>query len=191
MANAQHPTLAVEQSIYASIVLSSVLYGLLIYMVFHSYYILKGLAEDDFRWRQFYIYYGFIQLFLVTLRSALNAVTGQLMWIDHRNVSGGPFAYYITLSGNWYGISVVICAILSFALTDALLIYRCYIIWNCDWRIIVLPTLLFIGEIVMGILVPVEIAITKISFLQKSSTNLSVPWVSLTCALTTSITGLI
>ena len=43
----------------------------------------------------------------------------------------------------------------------------------------------------MGILVPVEIAITKISFLQKSSTNLSVPWVSLTCALTTSITGLI
>ena len=96
-------------------------------MVFHSYYILKGLAEDDFRWRQFYIYYGFIQLFLVTLRSALNAVTGHLMWIDHRNVSGGPFAYYITLSGNWYGISVVICAILSFALTDALLVRQFYL----------------------------------------------------------------
>ncbi|KAF8880098.1 hypothetical protein CPB84DRAFT_1656811, partial [Gymnopilus junonius] len=139
----------------------------------------------------FYVYYGFIQLFFITVRSAINAVAGQLMWIDNRDAPGGPFVYYSTISGKWYGVCVTACAAISFAMTDGLLLYRCYIIYNANWRIVVLPCILYFGEIVMGILVPVEIGVSHTSFFAKPSTNFSIAWISLTCTLTTTMTGLI
>lgn len=96
--------------------------GLFVYMVFQSFFLLQGLRNETPRRRTFYIYYGFTQLFFVTVRSTLHAITGQLVWIEHRDVPGGPSAYYSTIGGNWYGISSVTCTVISFALTDGLLV---------------------------------------------------------------------
>ncbi|KAJ7320720.1 hypothetical protein DFH08DRAFT_1034470 [Mycena albidolilacea] len=41
-------------------------------------------------------------------------------------------------------------------LADCVLIFRCYAVWNHDWRVIVLPTLSTIGGTVLGILTVVE-----------------------------------
>lgn len=43
----------------------------------------------------------------------------------------------------------------------------------------------------MGIFVPVEIAMADIPFFSKSPANFSIPWISLTCGLNTTLTGLI
>ncbi|KAF7334529.1 hypothetical protein MVEN_02282700 [Mycena venus] len=41
-------------------------------------------------------------------------------------------------------------------LADCVLIFRCYAVWNHDWRVIVLPTMSTIGGTVLGILTVVE-----------------------------------
>ncbi|KAF7361065.1 hypothetical protein MSAN_01137400 [Mycena sanguinolenta] len=41
-------------------------------------------------------------------------------------------------------------------LADCVLIFRCYAVWNHDWRVIVLPVLSTIGGTVLGILTVVE-----------------------------------
>lgn len=40
-----------------------------------------------------YITYGTVILILLTIDISTNAIFGQLMWIEHRDVPGGPAAY--------------------------------------------------------------------------------------------------
>ncbi|PPQ79109.1 hypothetical protein CVT26_004094 [Gymnopilus dilepis] len=182
----------VERAIYVSSVLSGVLYGVLVYMVFQSYYLLKNCKKGtSLRSRTFYIFYGFIQLFLATAEICLNSLAGQLMLIDYRNSPEGPFAYYLSISGGWFGISVISCQVVSVAMADALLLYRCYIIWNKNIRVVIFPLLLYVAEFAMGITVPVALARSHASFLHSPSTKFSIPWVSLECSLTALLTLLI
>lgn len=96
--------------------------GVYVYMVFQSYHLLKNLKRETPRKRKFYIAYGFIQLFLVTVELSLTALAGQLMWIDHRGSPGGPFAYYLSIGSGWFGVSVIACAVISIGMADALLV---------------------------------------------------------------------
>ncbi|KDR83274.1 hypothetical protein GALMADRAFT_877005 [Galerina marginata CBS 339.88] len=184
-------TLPIERSIYVANLVSAVLYGLYVYMVFQSWHHLKTLKQSTLKKRRFYVYYSFIQLFLVTVELSLNALTGQLMWIDHRDFPGGPFAYFLSASGDWFGICVLISYIISTGMTNGLLLYRCFIIWNGNWRVVALPCLLYLSEVVMGVTVPIEIAISNTTFLSKPSTNFSIPWISLVTIVNTTLTALI
>jgi len=74
------------------------------------------------------------------------------IYIVHRNDPGGPYVYAF----NAYRtplvlIGINICPMVSILLTDALLIWRLYVIWGVYW-ILVLPVIMHLGSIVTGVL---------------------------------------
>ncbi|TFK26050.1 hypothetical protein FA15DRAFT_556394, partial [Coprinopsis marcescibilis] len=60
-----------------------------------------------------------------------------------------PITYYEQF-GIWDGISLAILADLGVWTADALVIYRCFIVWNKNYWVILVPCLLLIVSIVTG-----------------------------------------
>lgn len=95
---------------------------MLVYMVFQTWYLMKGLKTETPAKKKFYIYYGFIQLFLITVEISTNRIAEQFMWIDHRDFPGGPFAYYLSITNAWYGVWDLVCGVISNVMNDGLLV---------------------------------------------------------------------
>ncbi|KAJ7019877.1 hypothetical protein C8F04DRAFT_1242381, partial [Mycena alexandri] len=58
-----------------------------------------------------------------------------------------------------HAVSILLPAtllVVNTLLADSVLIFRCYAVWNHDWRVVVLPTMSTIGGTVLGILTVVE-----------------------------------
>jgi len=119
-----------------------------------------------------------------------NALLGQEMWVEHRDFPGGPSAYFAANSSVWY--NVVGSAADAFAdfMGDALLLYRCYIIWNSK-KIIILPFLMFLASTALSIIAVVQSALPSSSFFETQTIVFAVPWISLTCSLNFVLTALI
>ena len=147
------------------------------YMVFHSTYLLLN-SRSGFTWKsgmvKFYVIYGFVMLILFAFAMAANQIMGQLMWIEDRNFPGGPFDYYMANSTLWINILGTATCIVGNYMNDALLVlqvhiiflcciylliffftfyklYRLYIIYSGDWRVVVAPFILFLGTIGISI----------------------------------------
>jgi len=74
------------------------------------------------------------------------------MYISHRDDPGGPLAYALaTFNSPMVLVGNNICPVISIFLTDALLVWRLYIIWGTFWTL-VLPILMLVASTVMGIL---------------------------------------
>jgi len=163
-------------------------------MVFHSAYLLLN-SKSGFAWRtrivKFYVIYGFVMLILTTFAMGTNQLLGQLMWIEHRNFPGGPFSYYLANSTLWINILGTASCIVGNYLNDALLLYRLYIIYSGDWRVVVVPFIIFLGTIAMSLLALTESALPNSSFFEKTTIDFTIPWLALTCGLNAIVTILI
>lgn len=122
---------------------------------------------------------------------AANMLLGQFMWIEHRNFPGGPVAYFNDENTIWFNVLGSATDVVADYLSNALLIYRCYIIWNRQWKIIAFPCLVFLGASVMAMFTVVESALPLSSIFTEQSISFAIPWISLTCGLNTMITILI
>jgi hypothetical protein len=120
-----------------------------------------------------------------------NQIMGQFMWIEHRNFPGGPFEYYVENSTLWINILGTTACIVGNYLNDALLLYRLYIIYSGDWRVVVAPFIIFIGTIAMSLMALTESALPNSSFFEKATTDYTIPWLALTCGLNAIVTILI
>jgi len=112
-------------------------------MYFTSVYLLLTKRHIDFRWTCFYIAYGAILLALMTVYVVVNQYFGQLLWINYRNVPGGPPAWF---QANFNNVLYVIgnaVADASNILGDALMLHRCYIIATRGWPIAI-PCFLYL-----------------------------------------------
>lgn len=189
------PTAPFERSLYVGNALGGILYGIQIYLVFHSCYILLDSKSGFQGWKsptvKFYVIYGIAMLVLTTFAMAANMLLGQLMWIEHRDFPGGPFAYYVANSTLWINILGTTASIVGNYMNDALLLYRCYIIWAGDWRVVVGPFIIYLGTIAMSLMALTESALPNSSFFAHRTTNFTVPWLSLTSGLNAIVTILI
>ncbi|KAJ7915265.1 hypothetical protein B0H13DRAFT_2189579 [Mycena leptocephala] len=86
----------------------------------------------------------------------------QMIYIDHRNYPGGPFAFYLARQNA--PPNVMFCAtllVLTF-LSDILVLWRCWAIWAPDGRrliayiVITFPFILLFASFAMGVLWTVE-----------------------------------
>ncbi|KIJ42132.1 hypothetical protein M422DRAFT_171524 [Sphaerobolus stellatus SS14] len=181
-----------EHSFYVGNAFGSILYGLQLYMSFYSIYLLSHNRNPKHRTpRNIYILYSVSMIILMAFALSANVLMGQLMWIDHRNYPGGPLGYFSAQGAIWFNVLGSAADIFADILSNALLIYRCYIIWNKSLTIIIFPSLLFLGATAMAMMALVQSALPGSSFFVQQAVNYAVPWLSLTCGLNFLVTCLI
>ncbi|KAJ6626873.1 hypothetical protein B0H10DRAFT_1780350 [Mycena sp. CBHHK59/15] len=182
---------AFERSFYIGSYITAILYGMQLIMFFLSSYLLLRSSTDARKESFFYIFYSGVMLVLWTVASSCNAVFGQFIWIDNRDVLGGPAAYLGANLSAWYNTLGTVTGICMNFMADGLLLYRCYIIWGSSMKIIVLPVLIYFGAMSMAILLIYESAIPGASFFSGNSVSFGVPYFWLTISLNVIVTSLI
>ncbi|KAK7064601.1 hypothetical protein R3P38DRAFT_3250175 [Favolaschia claudopus] len=183
--------LAFERSFYIGSYITAILYGVQLFMFFLSTYFLLYSSTDARKESYFYITYGTVMLTLWTIALSCNAVFGQLVWIDHRDVVGGPAAYLSANIASWYNTLGTVTGICMNFMADGLMLYRAYIIWGSSWKIVALPVVLYFGAMSMSILLIYESAIPGASFFIGQSVSFGVPYFWMTISLNIITTALI
>ncbi|KAF4620402.1 hypothetical protein D9613_001180 [Agrocybe pediades] len=180
-----------ERSLYYGVIFMCIFYGLEIYMFAHSLSVYLNTSPRLRRQRRVYIIIGTISLALTTAVVFTDAVFMEFMWIEHRDVEGGPLGYLVANSSIWWQTMGTAANQLTNYIGDGLLLLRCYIIWRGTLWAIVVPGLLYIGSIAMGVVTLVQSAIPGANFFQGAPVNFGVPWASLSVSLNIIVTGLI
>ncbi|ESK83249.1 hypothetical protein Moror_15078 [Moniliophthora roreri MCA 2997] len=180
-----------ERCLYIANILAAIIYGILLYTACSSVYLLATGHARTQKSRIFFIGYIIVMVICMTFVMASNALAGQMMWIEHRDTEGGPFAYYLATAANWTGVTGTTLNMFGNFMGDLLLLYRCYIIWNSSIAVIVLPSLIFLASTAMAIVSCVRSALPGSSFFASDTINFAIPWIALTCGLNAILTGLI
>ncbi|KAF9269953.1 hypothetical protein L218DRAFT_4101 [Marasmius fiardii PR-910] len=182
--------LTFERSLYIGGQFTGILYGVQLVLFAISCRLMTrppyGAKSDS----RFYICYGACLLVLWTTALSCNAVFGQLAWIDHRDVEGGPATYigeHISDPYNTLGTTAGVA--LNF-LADALLIYRCYVIWS-SWIVVLFPAFLYVGTFAMSLLLIYESAQPGANFFKGHAVDFGVPYIALTISNNVIVTSLI
>lgn len=135
--------------------------------------------------------YSFVLLVLQMFAFIANQYFGQLMWIDYRDVTGGPLAYFmenITLWSNTFGTA---SDAMASVLGDSLLLYRCYMFYREDRWVAILPTLLFLASTAMAIVSTVQSALPGDNLFGGSTANFLLCWVALSVSFNILVTIII
>ncbi|EIN03772.1 hypothetical protein PUNSTDRAFT_77726, partial [Punctularia strigosozonata HHB-11173 SS5] len=137
--------------------------------------------------------YWLIYISLLFGGATINLATGikwnEMLWIDHRDfVPGGPNGYLeIHFS---HPINTLSSAAFVFdnILADALLVFRCLIIWDYYRYLNIIPVLLFLASTILGILTMFQSAQPTASLWTHSTVNVAIPYWSTTISLTLVVT---
>jgi len=177
-----------ERSNFAGMFVGGVAYGIHASVFFSALYFMthQGSQTKSRQW-------GFIAFItalfaLGTINIACNTKFSQMMWIDDRNIPGGPNAW---LSGD-YNTPVNVLGntayIFSNFLADAMIIYRLWIIWGYSYLIIIVPMLVFLASTAMSILTIYQTAQPGASLWSQSAVSFAVPYWSLSISLNILVT---
>lgn len=99
---------------------------------------------------RFFIAFSTIILVLITIDVATDAVFGEMMWIVNADYPGGADAYLAEYASVWYEtLGTGSCVVLNL-FGDALMIYRCMVLWS-DIRVIIFPCFLWVATLGLGI----------------------------------------
>ncbi|KAF7375126.1 hypothetical protein MSAN_00399000 [Mycena sanguinolenta] len=186
--------LPLERSWYIGNTIFAILYGIELCMCFMSAYFLWNGPKSDSN-RYFYIAYSALLLVLVTIAMSCNLFFGQMMWIEHRDVEGGPVQFFQDNIAAWYNTlgtgADVGCNILG----DGLMIvelYRLYVFWasTSPW-IVVFPALLFLASTSMGIVATIQSGLPGNDFFHGITVVFTTPWLALTIAFNVITTTMI
>ncbi|RPD54573.1 hypothetical protein L226DRAFT_470935 [Lentinus tigrinus ALCF2SS1-7] len=140
-----------QNAYYLGINFNAILYGaeLVIYGL-----TIQALFRHRTQWTRtdkFYMVFSTAILCLITIYMSTEAVFGQEMWIVNADFPGGAAGWFVENVNVWYQTLGTASSVLRNILTDALLIYRVYVIWT-DVRVIAFPCVLYIASIALGIL---------------------------------------
>lgn len=72
--------------------------------------------------KRFFAIYSTVLLLLLTIDISVNAVWGELMWINARNTPGGVFGYIVTQTSVWYQTMGSTSVVAMIFMGDALLV---------------------------------------------------------------------
>ncbi|KAI0821785.1 hypothetical protein BC628DRAFT_1543082 [Trametes gibbosa] len=137
------------------------------------------------------IAFSTILLLLNTVFVATEAVFGEEMWIVNANYPGGSEAYLVAFASVWYQTFGTAASIALNLLSDALLIYRCYVIWGGSFRIVLLPTIIYIATCALGIAQLVASGIPHADYFAGFAQKLGTAYTSTIIALEIIVTTLI
>ncbi|KAI0668256.1 hypothetical protein C8Q78DRAFT_980509 [Trametes maxima] len=100
---------------------------------------------------KFYVAFSTALLLLITIYMSTEAVFGEEMWIVHADAPGGQLEFFLENANIWYQTMGTASSVALNLLSDALLIYRMYVVWTHRW-VIAFPCILYVASIALGII---------------------------------------
>ncbi|KAJ6495049.1 hypothetical protein C8R45DRAFT_1133228 [Mycena sanguinolenta] len=183
--------LPLERSWYIGNTIFAILYGIQLCMFFMSTCLFISSSRAA-RSKYFYVGFSGTLLLLITIAMSCNLIFGQMMWIEHRDIPGGPMAYFSADVAAWYNTLGTAADIAADILGDGLMLYRCYVFWSttCTW-VVVFPALLFLASTVMGIIFTVQSGLPDGNFFRGRAVQFGTPWLVLTITFNVVATAMI
>jgi len=183
-------TTVFEHSFYIGSYMSGILYGIELVMYFTT---MRNLLRKATRGRgdRFFMIYSTILFMLVTIDISTNAVWGEQMWITYRDQPGGVPEFIATQVSVWYETLSSTSVVALIFLGDALLIYRCFILWSSNYYIIILPIITYLGAFSLAICELVSAGVPGGDFFAGKSVNFGVPYYAMSIGLNIVLTMLI
>ncbi|KIJ16222.1 hypothetical protein PAXINDRAFT_11251 [Paxillus involutus ATCC 200175] len=139
-------------STYIATNLSEVLYGIELVLYFKTMQLLLSNSGKRKRSDLFYAFFSTIMLFLISVWLVTQVIFNERMWIEFRDYPGGPGQYWSDHISDWYIDFGSTAMIVLQLMTDALMIYRCRIVWN-SYRVIIVPSILWVATLALGVAV--------------------------------------
>ncbi|EMD31805.1 hypothetical protein CERSUDRAFT_119376 [Gelatoporia subvermispora B] len=141
-----------QNSYYIGINVNAILYGVELVLYFQT----MGMLFRDGRAKmttsdKFFACFSTALMFLITIYMSTEAVFGEEMWIVHASDPGGPALYFEENASIWYQTWGTASGVVLNWMTDGLMIYRCYVVWN-SFYIVIFPIFLFMSTWGLGIL---------------------------------------
>ncbi|EJD37909.1 hypothetical protein AURDEDRAFT_173048 [Auricularia subglabra TFB-10046 SS5] len=126
-----------------------------------------------------------------TIYMAAGSQWAENMFINDRNYPGGPVGYYVAA----YNTPLIVVGnaayIFNSFLSDGLLMYRTWIVYDRNWLIVAFPLLTFAGSTAMSILATYQLAQPTAQFFSHTGLSLTLPYFSLSIALNLILTLMI
>ncbi|KZV93215.1 hypothetical protein EXIGLDRAFT_835856 [Exidia glandulosa HHB12029] len=182
-------TLYIEHNNFFSIVLGSIFYGIHFSLFLAT---LRYLWRRNWRNVSWGLVLYVIALFvLATLYLAGSVHWRMRMFVDDRAYPGGPAAFYIEQFSQTETILSNSAYIIINFLSDGLLLWRCWVIYNRNYRVVILPSLVFAASTILSILVTYTIAQPGTVFATTTAMRITLPYFALSMSLNMLLTLMI
>ncbi|KZT70997.1 hypothetical protein DAEQUDRAFT_645787, partial [Daedalea quercina L-15889] len=160
-----------EKSLFAGQHIASMGFGAHTLVFFTTiYYILKQRNGKKPRWLE-YVTAIFVSSLVYVVCSIYQE---EIVYINQRDYPGGPFAWITQREGGTANIIGQSGGIICLALTDALLLCRCFAVWGHQWSVIVFPFLMYLAS--LGALFTAQLAQPDQGWWGHSIQNFSRPY---------------
>lgn len=163
------------------------LYGLEVFAFCYSAHLFISTRHAS----RLYIIFGGVILALSTITFITDAILCQFVWIDHRDWPGGPVEYLVTHISSWRQVLGTAACQMTNILADSLLLYRCYLIYNGRWKVVIVPFLIHLGASAMAIALLVESALPDSDFFHGLVVQFGICWAALSVTLNVVVTILV
>ncbi|KAI0690661.1 hypothetical protein C8T65DRAFT_745725 [Cerioporus squamosus] len=142
---------ALQHSWYVVHFIDVMLYGMALLLYFQTATQMLKLRKSE-RTSMDKFMMGFVTVLLVlnTIYWSAQVYFGEMMWITHADYPGGPDAYLSAYTSVWYQTWGTTACIASNLMSDALLTYRCFVIWNSK-RVVILPGIIWFSSLAFGV----------------------------------------
>jgi len=189
-----------ERTNLVGALLGCICYGVFLCLYFAClHYQFSGKKLREVSWGL--VTYVTLLLAMTTIYFASTGKWLEQMFIDYRNFhldnvttdpeATGPLGFYF----NEYFTPMVVLGNSAYAalnfLADGLVLYRCWLIWNYNWIVMILPTLIYLGSTAMSILTVTNNAHVGAMFFGTASLHLATSWSSLSMSLNIILTVMI
>ncbi|KAM5534728.1 hypothetical protein V8D89_011592 [Ganoderma adspersum] len=138
-----------QNAYYVANFIDAILYGIELVLYF---LVVRQLLELQKRTSmdKFMIVFSTILLILNTIYWTTQAYFGQMMYINNPTYPSGIDGYWQDNSSVWYQTWGTTACVASNLMSDALLIYRCFVVWNSR-RVTILPSIIWVASLIFAI----------------------------------------
>ncbi|KAI6044611.1 hypothetical protein EDC04DRAFT_323531 [Pisolithus marmoratus] len=141
-----------ERSRLDGMVLGAVSYGVLLLLTFQAMVAIFSRRRhgNGASWLLAYVVVTFI---LATIGFAANVKYTEMIWIDLRDAPGGPVALIQDELSYWINVMALTCYYVMEWLMQALLLYRCVVVWNGNKFVAIFITSLILTMVGLSIVI--------------------------------------
>ncbi|KAF8803684.1 hypothetical protein BYT27DRAFT_7340507 [Phlegmacium glaucopus] len=161
------------------------LYGTIVYRLF------RKRNQSSAKSKRFCAIYSTAMITLSTINVSCNAVWGSEMWITHRDDPGGVPKFIETQVTVWYETLASTAVIACVFLSDALLLYRLFLIYSRSYPVLAFPALAYIVALGLAIVQVVISGLPNGNFFGGRAVKVAVSYYVITICLNIILTALI